>query len=203
MYKYIKRMLDFVAAFVMLLVLCIPMLILSLLVAVKLGRPVLFSQERPGLDEKIFRIQKFRTMTDEVDANGTLLPDAVRLTRFGSLLRSTSLDELPELINIVKGEMSFVGPRPLLVRYLNRYNDEQKRRHDVRPGLTGLAQVNGRNAISWEQKFEYDVYYVDHMSFLLDLKIVIKTFTKVFSRSDISADGEATMAEFMGTDQES
>ena len=172
--------------------------VLMVLVRVKLGSPVFFSQERPGRYGKIFRMYKFRSMTDARDARGELLPDEQRLTEFGKLLRSTSLDELPELWNIFKGDMSIVGPRPLLVRYLPRYNKRQRHRHDVRPGLTGWAQVNGRNAISWEQKFEYDIQYVKKESFFFDLFIILMTIGKVLCRSGISQDGNATMEEFMG-----
>jgi undecaprenyl phosphate N,N'-diacetylbacillosamine 1-phosphate transferase len=171
----------------------------AILVRVKLGSPVLFKQPRPGKDEKIFDMYKFRTMTDGRDAEGNLLPDAKRMTPFGSFLRKTSLDELPEMFTILKGDMSFVGPRPLLVKYLPLYNEEQHRRHEVRPGLTGWAQVNGRNLLSWEDKFEKDVYYVDHISFLLDLKIVFKTVAVVFNHSGISSETDATMEAFTGT----
>lgn len=164
-----------------------------------MGRPILFRQKRPGLGGKIFGIYKFRTMTNEKDENGELLPDEQRLVGVGKFIRSASLDELPQIFNVLKGEMSFVGPRPLLIQYLPLYNEEQKRRHDVKPGITGLAQVNGRNAISWEQKFDYDVWYVDHQSFLLDMKILWLTFLKVVKRSDISQDGQATMEVFKGS----
>lgn len=173
--------------------------ILALLVRVKLGSPIFFRQERPGLHGKIFRLIKFRTMTDARDETGKLLPDAVRLTAFGKWLRSTSLDELPELFLVWKGEMSLVGPRPLLVQYLPLYNKEQARRHDVRPGLTGWAQINGRNAISWEQKFALDVWYVDHQSLSLDAKILFLTVWRVFNRHGISAANDATMPVFTGT----
>ena len=159
---------------------------------------VIFTQERPGLDERIFSLYKFRTMTDEKDENGELLPDEQRLTKFGRLLRSTSLDELPELVNILKGDMSVVGPRPLLVKYLERYDSHQKRRHEVRPGFTGYAQVHGRNAISWEEKFDLDVYYVDHVSFLMDWKIILKTVKTVIKREGINSETAATMEEFKG-----
>ena len=178
----------------------IPLLaVLAVLVRTKLGRPVLFRQRRPGRNGECFEIAKFRTMTDDRDEKGTLLPDADRLTTFGRWLRSTSLDELPELLNVLKGEMSLVGPRPLLIQYLDRYSPEQARRHQVPPGLTGWAQVNGRNAISWEQKFALDVWYVDHRSLALDLKILVLTLLKVIRRDGISAAGDATMPEFMGT----
>lgn len=199
--RLIKRMIDLVLSGIALLVLSPVYLILAVLVRVKLGSPVLFSQERPGKNEKVFRMYKFRSMTDERDANGDLLPDEERLTHFGAMLRATSLDELPELWNIFKGDMSIVGPRPLLVRYLPRYNERQRRRHEVRPGLTGWAQVNGRNAISWEQKFEYDVEYVEKESFLFDVKILFMTVGKVLHRSGISQEGSATMEEFMGNEE--
>lgn len=172
------------------------MLILALLVRLKLGSPIFFRQKRPGHQEAIFELIKFRTMTDDRDINGDLLPDAVRLTPFGRWLRSTSLDELPELLNVLKGEMSLVGPRPLLVKYLSRYNPQQRRRHEVRPGLTGWVQVNGRNALNWEQKFEFDTWYVDHQSFWLDLQILFRTVWQVASRQGISSPGDATMPEF-------
>lgn len=197
--KYIKRLMDILLSGVALVVLSPVLLVTALLVRTRLGSPVIFCQERPGKDEKIFKLYKFRSMTDQRDENGELLPDEVRLTRFGRLLRSTSLDELPELWNILRGDMSIVGPRPLLVRYLPRYNEEQRHRHDVRPGLTGWAQVNGRNAISWEEKFRLDVWYVDHLSFLLDLKVVFMTVKKVICREGISAENAATVVEFTGT----
>lgn len=175
-------------------------IVVSLLILVKMGRPILFRQQRPGKDEKIFGIYKFRTMTNETDNNGNLLPDEQRLVGIGKFIRSTSLDELPQLFNVLKGEMSFVGPRPLLREYLDLYSDEQKRRHDVKPGITGWAQVNGRNAISWEQKFEYDIWYVDNQSFALDMKILWLTFLKVIKRSDIHSSTSATMEAFKGTE---
>lgn len=196
--KYIKRLLDIVISLCGIIVLSPVYLILAILVRVKLGSPVIFKQERPGKDEKIFHLYKFRSMTDERDENGDLLPDEIRLTPFGKKLRSTSLDELPELFNILKGEMSIIGPRPLLVRYLPRYNEFQKHRHDVRPGLTGLAQINGRNAITWEQKFKYDVEYVRKLSFALDVHIFIGTVRAVLKREGISSETSATMEEFMG-----
>ena len=199
--KYIKRGLDILLSGSALLVLWPILLIVAVLVRCKLGSPVLFCQERPGKNEKIFKLYKFRTMTDAKDPEGNLLPDSVRLTKFGKLLRSTSLDELPELWNILKGDMSIVGPRPLLVRYLARYNQEQKRRHDVRPGLTGWAQANGRNALSWEEKFRLDVWYVENISFWTDIKTVAFTVKNVLRREGISSAGEATMAEFMGNDE--
>jgi lipopolysaccharide/colanic/teichoic acid biosynthesis glycosyltransferase len=174
----------------------------SILILTKMGRPILFRQKRPGLNQKIFEIYKFRTMTNEKDDNGNLLPDEQRLLGLGKTIRSLSLDELPQIFNVLKGDMSFVGPRPLLVEYLPLYNEKQKRRHDVKPGITGWAQVNGRNAISWEQKFEYDVWYVDNQSFWLDMKIFWLTFLKVSKRSDISQDGQATMEVFKGTNND-
>ena len=199
-YRYAgKRFLDILLSGMALILLSPVLLIVAILVRVKLGAPVLFKQERPGKDEKIFTLYKFRTMTDEKDENGKLLPDDVRLTSFGKMLRSTSLDELPELINIFKGEMSIIGPRPLLVKYLPLYNEEQKHRHDVRPGLTGLAQINGRNAITWEKKFEYDVEYVNNISFGLDCKIFWGTVRAVLKREGISSATDATMEAFTGT----
>ncbi len=177
-------------------------IIVSLLILRKMGSPILFRQKRPGKDEKIFGIYKFRTMTNEKDEDGNLLPDDRRLVGIGKFIRSTSLDELPQLFNVLKGEMSFVGPRPLLIEYLDLYNNKQKRRHDVKPGITGWAQVNGRNAISWEQKFEYDVWYVDNQSFLLDIKILWLTFLKVVKRSDISSSTSSTMEKFTGSKNE-
>ena len=194
----IKRGIDVVVSLIAVLILSPVFLIVSVLVRTKLGSPVIFKQERPGKDEKVFLMYKFRTMTDERDANGNLLPDEERLTAFGKKLRSTSLDELPELFNILKGDMSIVGPRPLLVRYLPLYNDRQKRRHEVRPGVTGLAQVKGRNSISWEKKFEWDVRYVEHVSLLLDLKIILDTIGVVLKKEGISSDTAATMEEFRG-----
>jgi len=173
-------------------------IIISVLILTKMGRPILFRQKRPGLNSTIFEIYKFRTMTNDKDKNGDLLPDEQRLLGLGKTIRSLSLDELPQVFNVLKGEMSFVGPRPLLIEYLPLYNDRQKRRHDVKPGITGWAQVNGRNAISWEQKFEYDVWYVEHQSFLLDMKIFWMTFLKVVKRSDISSDTSVTMEKFEG-----
>lgn len=201
--KYIKRIIDIFCALAAIIVFSWLYIIVAILVRVKLGSPVIFKQERPGKDEKIFKLYKFRTMTDEKDENGNLLPDDVRLTKFGRMLRKTSLDELPEAFNILKGDMSVVGPRPLLVKYLPRYNEFQKRRHEVRPGLSGLAQINGRNAISWEEKFELDVRYVDNITFLGDVKIIFMTVWKAFVKEEgISAKGEATMGEFRGTEKE-
>ena len=197
--KFIKRPQDFLCALAAIIVLSPVMLITAILVRTKLGSPVIFKQERPGLNGKVFMLYKFRTMTDEKDAEGNLLPDEVRLTGFGKKLRSTSLDELPELFNILKGDMAVVGPRPLLVRYLPRYNAHQARRHEVRPGFTGYAQVNGRNSITWEDKFDKDVYYVDHVTFLGDWKIIFQTVKTVVKREGISSDTSATMEEFMGT----
>lgn len=197
--RYIKRPMDIILSLIAIVGLAPVLLLVAVLVRKKLGKHVIFTQERPGLHEKIFKLYKFRTMTDECDANGVLLPDEDRLTRFGNFLRSTSLDELPELFNILKGDMSVVGPRPLLVKYLPLYNDFQKHRHDVRPGLSGLAQINGRNAITWEQKFEYDVEYTKNITFLGDWKIILLTFKKAFLREGINAQNEATMPEFEGT----
>lgn len=197
--KFGKRFFDLVLV-IPGLILISPMLILVAIVAkFKIGSPVLFQQERPGIHGKIFRMIKFRSMRNDRDANGELLPDEVRLVPFGKLLRATSLDEFPELWNVIKGEMSLVGPRPLLVKYLDRYNPTQARRHEVRPGITGWAQINGRNAITWEEKFDYDVWYVDNLSFFLDVKILALTVLKVFKRSGTSAEGHATMPEFLGT----
>ena len=197
--KYIKRPQDFCCALLAIIVLSPVMLVTALLVRIWLGSPVLFKQERPGLNGKIFTLYKFRTMTDQKDAQGNLLPDEVRLTSFGKKLRTTSLDELPELINMLKGDMAVVGPRPLLVSYLPLYNRHQARRHEVRPGFTGYAQVHGRNSISWEEKFDKDVYYVDHISFLGDWKIIFQTVKTVLRREGISSDTAATMEPFRGT----
>ena len=196
--KFVKRLLDILISLIAIVILSPVLIIVAILVRIKLGSPVIFHQDRPGLNEKIFRLYKFRSMTDEKDAEGNLLPDEIRLTKFGKLLRATSLDELPELWNILKGDMSLIGPRPLLVRYLPRYSEEQRHRHDVRPGLTGLAQVNGRNAITWEKKFEYDLQYINELSFGMDVKILFKTVKKVFERADINSETSATMEEFMG-----
>lgn len=194
--RWIKRPMDFLLALLALIVLSPLLLMVAILVRIKLGRPVLFKQKRPGLNEKIFTLYKFRTMNDARDEKGELLPDGERLTHFGKMLRSTSLDELPELWNILKGDMSVVGPRPLLVEYLPLYNDHQKRRHDVRPGLTGHAQVNGRNAISWEEKFDLDVEYVGKVSLQQDILIVLRTMKSVLTRSGISSCTAATMEPF-------
>ena len=222
--RFIKRPLDIFISLIALLLLWPVMLVIALLVRVKLGSPVLFMQDRPGLiedyqadttdnydadrvpdqyggRERIFKLYKFRTMTDERDENGELLPDEVRLTKFGAWLRSTSLDELPELINILKGDMSLVGPRPLLIKYISRYSDEQRHRHDVRPGLTGLAQVNGRNSITWQQKFADDVEYVNHITFHGDVKIVMQTVKSVINKEGISSDTSATMEAFEGNEE--
>lgn len=201
--KFIKRPQDFLCALLAIIVLSPIMLITAILVRTKLGSPVIFKQKRPGLHGEIFELYKFRTMTDAKDENGKLLPDDVRLTAFGKKLRSTSLDELPELINILKGDMSVVGPRPLLVQYLPLYNEHQARRHEVRPGFTGYAQVNGRNSITWEDKFDKDVYYVDHVTFLEDWKIIFKTVKTVLTHEGISSDTSATMEAFTGTKENS
>lgn len=199
--RYIKRPQDFCCALAAIVVLSPVMAVTALLVRIKLGSPVLFKQERPGLNGKVFTLYKFRTMTDEKDSEGNLLLDEVRLTSFGKLLRSTSLDELPELFNILNGDMSVVGPRPLLVRYLPLYNAHQARRHEVRPGFTGYAQVHGRNAISWEEKFDLDVEYVDHVTFLGDWKIIFQTVKTVLKREGISSNSSVTMEEFTGTQE--
>ena len=197
--QYIKRPQDFMCALLAIVVLSPVMLITAILVRVKLGSPVLFKQKRPGRNGKIFEIHKFRTMTDQRDENGTLLPDEIRLTKFGKKLRSTSLDELPELFNIIKGDMSVVGPRPLMPKYMARYNDHQARRHEVRPGFTGLAQIHGRNSISWEDKFDWDVKYVDHITFLMDWEIIFSTVKTVLKHEGITSDTSVTMEEFMGS----
>lgn len=196
--KFFKRFFDFILSLMALLVLSPVLLILTVLGWIKMKGNPFFTQERPGKNEKIFKLIKFRTMTCETDENGKLLPDSKRLTKYGRILRSTSLDELPELINILKGDMSIVGPRPLLVRYLPRYNEEQRHRHDVRPGLTGYAQVNGRNALSWEARFKLDVEYVNHVTLWGDIKILFQTVAKVFKREGISSGTAVTMEEFMG-----
>ena len=201
--NHLKRVLDFFCALAAILCLSPILIVLTILGAIKMKGNPFFTQPRPGKNEKIFKLIKFRTMTNEKDANGNLLPDDVRLNAYGKFLRSTSLDELPELFNILKGDMAVIGPRPLLVEYLPRYNSEQKHRHDVRPGLSGLAQVNGRNAITWEQKFKYDVEYVNNVTFLGDVKIIFTTLMKAVKREGISgANGEATMTAFMGTPEQ-
>jgi lipopolysaccharide/colanic/teichoic acid biosynthesis glycosyltransferase len=194
--KFIKRPLDIVCALLALIVFCWLYAIVAILVRIKLGSPVIFRQKRPGKDEKIFTLYKFRSMSDERDENGELLPDEVRLTKFGKFLRKTSLDELPEAINILKGEMSVVGPRPLAVQYLPFYNEKEKHRHDVLPGLTGLAQVNGRNSLLWEEKFELDVEYLKRITFLGDIRIILKTIVKALKRKDIGTRGKDMPADF-------
>lgn len=196
--NYLKRFQDFILSCIALTILSPVLLILAILVLIKLGRPVFFIQLRPGKNEKIFKMYKFRTMTSLKDENGNLLPDEKRLTRFGKFLRSTSLDELPELFNIVKGDMAFVGPRPLLVEYLPLYDKLQRQRHNVRPGLTGLAQVNGRNAINWEKKFTLDIEYVNSINWVSDIKIIIHTFVKVIKRENISSNTSETISKFTG-----
>ena len=204
MYRnFFKRIFDFLLSLTAFLLLFPVLLLLVAAGTVKMGGSPFFVQERPGKDGKIFKLVKFKSMNNKKDENGKLLPDGVRLTSYGKFIRNTSLDELPELINILKGDMAIVGPRPLLVKYLTRYNETQARRHEVRPGLTGLAQVNGRNAISWEEKFNYDVEYVDNVSFLLDFKIICKTVLKIIKKDGISSETSATMEEFMGQTEES
>ena len=198
--KFLKRVMDFSLSLIALIVLSPILLILVVVTAAAMKGNPFFTQQRPGKNEKIFRLIKFRTMTNEKDENGELLPDDIRLNKFGKFLRSTSLDELPELINILKGDMSIVGPRPLLVKYLPRYNAEQRRRHDVRPGLTGNAQANGRNAISWDEKFKLDIEYVDNISFAFDVKIIFDTVKAVLKRDGISSETSVTMEEFMGNE---
>jgi len=199
MYKsFFKPLFDKTLALILIIILSPVMLLVALLIYFKMGRPILFTQKRPGFKEKIFKIYKFRTMTDERDENGELLPDEQRLKGIGKVIRSLSLDELPQLFNVLKGDMSFVGPRPLLIEYLPLYNERQKKRHDVKPGITGWAQVNGRNAISWREKFEYDVWYVENQSFLLDMKILWLTLLKVIKREGVSQEGHATMEKFNG-----
>lgn len=199
--KYFKRPLDFCCGLAAVIVFSWLYILLAILVRIKLGSPVLFTQERPGKDGKIFKLYKFRSMTDARDENGELLPDEVRLTKFGKMLRATSLDELPEAFNILKGDMSVIGPRPLLVQYLPRYNAQQRRRHEVRPGLSGYAQVHGRNTVSWQDRFRMDVEYVDHITFLGDLKIIQDSVMVAFvKRSGISSETSATMEEFMGNE---
>ena len=198
--KFIKRPQDFICATLAIIVLSPVFLITAIMVKIKLGSPIIFTQERPGRNGKIFKLYKFRSMTDARDKNGELLPDEDRLPTFGKILRSTSLDELPELFNMLKGDMAVVGPRPLLVRYLPRYNKHQARQHEVRPGFTGLAQVHGRNALSWEEKFDWDVKYVEHITFLGDWKIIFDTVKTVLKKEGISSDTSATMEEFMGSE---
>ncbi|HIT70451.1 MAG TPA: sugar transferase [Candidatus Scatovivens faecipullorum] len=194
--KIIKRFLDILISLFGLIILSPVFLIVAILVRIKLGSPVFFKQERPGKDEKIFKLYKFRSMSDKKDENGKLLPDKERLTRFGKILRSTSLDELPELFNILKGDMSLIGPRPLAVSYLPYYNEKEKHRHDVRPGLTGLAQINGRNALNWEERFKYDIEYVNNITFMNDIKIFFKTFIKVLKKEDIVVRGTGNTIDF-------
>jgi len=197
--KYVKRTVDFLLSLVSIIILSPILLILAVVVRIKMGSPIVFSQSRPGINGKIFKMYKFRTMTNEKDENGNLLPDEMRLNKFGSFLRSTSLDELPELFNILKGDMAIVGPRPLLVEYLPLYTRKQARRHEVRPGMTGYAQVNGRNELSWEKKFELDVEYVDNVTFVNDLRIIFKTVKTVLKREGISSETSKTMEKFTGT----
>jgi lipopolysaccharide/colanic/teichoic acid biosynthesis glycosyltransferase len=197
----IKRLFDLISSFLGVIILSPLLTIVSIVVLIKHGPPIIFKQTRPGKESKSFRFYKFRTMTNETDETGNLLPDKDRLTNFGNFLRKTSLDELPSLFNVLKGDMSLVGPRPLLMQYLPLYNEIQKRRHEVKPGITGWAQINGRNALSWQKKFELDVWYVDNQSFWLDLKILFLTFYKVFIREGISAEGEATMKPFTGNQE--
>ena len=196
--RFFKRPLDIILALVAIIVLSPVFLLVALLVRINLGSPIIFKQQRPGMNEQIFTMYKFRTMTDERDENGELLADSLRLTKFGEFLRSTSMDELPELFNIIKGDMSIIGPRPLLVQYLPLYNKHQKRRHAVRPGLTGLAQISGRNGISWDEKFNLDVEYVESISFFYDWKIIFLTVKKIIMREGINQEGEATMEDFKG-----
>lgn len=194
--KFIKRVLDIIISLIGIIVLLPIYLIVAILVRIKLGSPVIFKQERPGKNEKIFKLYKFRSMSNKKDENGKLLPDAERLTKFGKILRSTSLDELPELFNILKGDMSLIGPRPLAVSYLPYYNEKEKHRHDVRPGLTGLAQINGRNALNWEERFAYDIEYVNNLSFKNDVKIFFKTFAKVFKKEGVVVRGTGKTIDF-------
>jgi len=201
MRHFIKRLFDIISSAAGLIVISPLLVVLVVLVRLKLGSPILFRQQRPGLSGKTFVIYKFRTMTDQRDASGHLLPDEQRLPAFGRFLRSTSFDELPELLNVLKGDMSIVGPRPLMMKYLERYSPEQVRRHEVKPGITGWAQINGRNAISWEDKFKLDVWYVDNWTFWLDMKIILKSAWMVIAREGITQQGRATMDEFMGTPQ--
>lgn len=197
--KYFKRLFDFSASLIAVILLCPLLLIVATLIRVKLGSPIIFKQERPGLHEKIFTLYKFRTMNDKKDERGSLLPDSKRITKFGKFLRSTSIDELPGLLNIIKGDMSIVGPRPLLVEYLELYNSEQKKRHEVRPGLTGFAQIKGRNSISWEDKFKLDIIYVNNVTFFRDIGIILKTIFIVLKREGINATNSTTMEKFKGS----
>ena len=199
--KYIKRIIDIILSLLALIILSPLIIIIGISVRIKIGKPIIFKQKRPGKNEKIFILYKFRTMTEEKDEYGNLLPDEKRLTEFGKFLRSTSLDELPELFNILKGDMSIVGPRPLLVEYLPLYNEQQKHRHDVRPGLTGLAQINGRNSITWNKKFNEDIEYVNNITFMLDVKIVFKTIAKVIKKEGINQDENTTMKKFAGNEK--
>jgi len=201
--RLFKRPMDFILSFIALIILSPVLIAIALLVRFKLGSPVIFKQQRPGLNGKVFNIYKFRTMLDKRDTNGNPLSDELRLTSFGKFLRSTSLDELPEFFNVLKGDMSIIGPRPLLIQYLSLYNEHQSRRHEVRPGLSGWAQINGRNAIGWEEKFDLDVEYVDSISFMTDLKIILLTFKKVMIREGINSDTAATMEYFKGNEKES
>jgi sugar transferase EpsL len=201
MRHFIKRLFDIISSAAGLIVISPLLVVLAVLVRLKLGSPILFCQQRPGLGGKAFVIYKFRTMTDQCDASGNLLPDEQRLPAFGRFLRSTSFDELPELFNVLKGNISIVGPRPLMMKYLDRYSPEQARRHEVKPGITGWAQINGRNAISWEDKFKFDVWYVDNWTFWLDMKIILKSIWMVIAKEGITQQGRATMDEFMGTPQ--
>lgn len=194
--KYVKRLLDIIISLVALIVLSPVILVVAILVKIKLGSPVIFKQERPGKCEKIFKLYKFRSMSDKKDKDGNLLPDKDRLTRFGKILRASSLDELPELVNILRGDMSLIGPRPLTVSYLPYYNETEKHRHDVRPGLTGLAQVNGRNALNWDKRFEYDIEYVNNITFMNDVKILFKTFYKVIRKDDVITAGTGKIVSF-------
>lgn len=194
--KFLKRMFDIILALIILILFCWIYVIIAILVKAKLGSPVIFCQERPGKDEKMFKLYKFRTMTDQRDENGNLLPDEIRLTKFGKMLRSTSLDELPEIFNILLGDMSFIGPRPLLISYLPYYTEKEKHRHDVRPGLSGLAQVNGRNSVEWERRFQYDIQYVNKITFWGDVKIVLKSVQKVLMRSDVADNTNAVEGNF-------
>ena len=196
--KYLKRPFDLFVALIAFIILFPLLLIIAVLIRIKLGSPIIFKQKRPGLNEKIFTLYKFRTMTDKKDDQGVLLPDSVRLTKFGKFLRSTSLDELPSLVNILKGDMSLIGPRPLLVQYLELYTNDQKKRHNVRPGLTGLAQINGRNTLSWSEKFNLDLKYVENISFIMDCKVFFNTIKKVIRREGISSKTSETMEFFLG-----